>query len=472
MGFVGAVWTLWILGILTLGAAEEETHHREKRQFNIPGVQGGQLFGGTNFNNQGLLPGASSGLPSFNAPPKFVKDPITGQFVPAPKIPTGGQVGPGLFGQAFQQIPWINQQLGFNNTLTIPIVTNPQDVSGFSRKYQVGQGLPDLMYQECRTPKNEFGRCRHFQYCILPEFSNSYNTFLRYACLIEGRYVGVCCPRPAPALATPAPPLPPPPTPAPSPPPQQQSQGTNFGCGVNALTATRIVGGTATRVGEHPWMVSIMRTGVNPNQYCGGVLLSTRHVLTAAHCLFGFDWKTIWVRFGEHDFRRTDESPYVERSIADFRLHNDFNSRNFNNDIALLILERPVTYNDYIRPICLPPPNEQFTGSRATVVGWGTIEYQGPVSPILNKVVIPVWSNADCDDAYDQPIRDSMICAANPRGGQDSCQDDSGGPLMVLVKGQWTVIGLVSFGTRCAEAGTPGVYTRVSSFLDWIRNNA
>ncbi|XP_066958479.1 trypsin-1-like [Macrobrachium rosenbergii] len=454
MRLAGTIQILWVLGTLFLAAAEDDddvdVEQRGKRQF-VPRGQG--VMARTASVNQGGL-GAQQ---QFVSSQKFEKDPITGRFVPvgggAQNL--GGPIGTAnLLDQAFQQIPVLLQ--GGNLTAG----QGPQDISAFARNFQVGQGLADVMYQPCTTPKNEFGRCRHLQYCILPEFANNYQAFLRYACVIEQRYVGVCCPRPAPSQAATPPSQPP------------QSSSSNIGCGVNAPTSTRIVGGVPAGVREHPWVVSLLRTGVNPNQYCGGALLSNRHVLTAAHCLAGFDWNTIWVRIGEYDFSRTDDSPHVERRISSFRLHSNFNARTFDNDIAVLVLESPVTFNDYIRPICLPPANEAFTGAMATVAGWGATSYQGPVSNVLQQVRVPVWSNADCNNAYEQPINDNMVCAANPRGGQDSCQDDSGGPLMVHVNGKWVVIGLVSFGTRCAEPGTPGVYTRVNTFLDWIRNNA
>nr|XP_053653823.1 trypsin-1-like [Cherax quadricarinatus] len=242
-------------------------------------------------------------------------------------------------------------------------------------------------------------------------------------------------------------------------------------CGVSFVTSVRIVGGVSTVPGEFPWVVSLLRTGATPHQYCAGVLLSNTHVLTAAHCIDGFDQRTIWVRVGEHDFSREGESQHVNIRVADFRLHPDFDSNTFSNDIALLVLERPVVYSSYVRPICLPPPNISFTGDIVTVVGWGAIRYQGPLSSVLQKVELPVWSNSDCDEVYDQPIRDSMICAGFPEGGRDSCQDDSGGPMMKTVNGKWVVVGIVSFGTRCAQPGFPGVYTRINSFLDWIRSN-
>lgn len=82
-----------------------------------------------------------------------------------------------------------------------------------------------------------------------------------------------------------------------------------------------------------------------------------------------FDWSTIWVRVGEYDFRRTDDTPHRDIRIADFRLHSNFNSRTFENDIALLILEQPVTFNNYVRKICLPPAGQSFINTRATVTG-------------------------------------------------------------------------------------------------------
>ncbi|KAK7057018.1 CLIP domain-containing serine protease, partial [Halocaridina rubra] len=387
---------------------------------------------------------SGAGFPAWVPKPKFEKDPVTGQWVPSGSSP------------AVPFVPF----LGGGNTVALP------DGPG-TRQLFVGQGQPDVGYQQCVTPRQEFGQCRHLQYCLLPEFANNYQVFLRYACIIQNRFVGVCCPRPGQQ-----PPVPASPPVQPAQPIHQQPASTNIDCGVSAKTSTRIVGGTPTTPGEHPWIVSILRSGINPNQYCGGALLSERHVLTAAHCIASFDRSSIWVRLGEYDFNRRDDSPHVERRIAAFNLHPNFNSRTFENDIAVLILESPVQYNDFIRPICLPPPGESFAGRPGTVIGWGALAYQGPVSPVLQKVSVPVWTNQDCDDAYDQSIKSSMVCAGNPRGGQDSCQDDSGGPLMTINGGKWNIIGIVSFGTRCAEPGTPGVYTRVSSFLDWIRNNA
>ncbi|XP_047471300.1 venom protease-like [Penaeus chinensis] len=442
MKSVFPVWLVWWAALSELAAGDTDSD-RVKRQVFRPqqgGVGRQQSF-------------------RVSGPQRFEKDPITGQFVPVGD--RDGLSGAGISG-GLSQLPWLGQVVGPN--LTLALSPASPNVASFARStnFQIARDQPDLMYQECRTPTNQYGRCRHLVYCMLPEFT-SYQAFLPYGCPIQGRYVGACCPRPGPAVAPGFPSVPgQTQTPAPT---------TNFdACGVGPHV--RIVGGVPAREAEFPWVVAVMRTGANPNQYCGGALISNRHVLTAAHCLAGFDWSTIWVRVGEYDFSQNGDTPHIDVQIADFRLHSNFNSRTFENDIALLILGQPVTFNKHVRKICLPPAGESFINRRATVTGWGALAYQGPVSPVLNKVELPIWDNERCDAAYDQPIRSTMLCAGLPEGGQDSCQDDSGGPLMVEINNNWAVVGIVSFGTRCAEPGKPGVYTRVNSFLDWIRSNA
>ncbi|CAG0891272.1 unnamed protein product [Darwinula stevensoni] len=95
----------------------------------------------------------------------------------------------------------------------------------------------------------------------------------------------------------------------------------------------------------------------------------------------------------------------------------------------------------------------------------------GQESQHLRHVPLPVWRNEDCDRAYFQPIGRNFICAGVRTGGRDACQGDSGGPLLLDIGGAWHQIGLVSFGNKCAEAGYPGVYTRITEYLDWLAAN-
>merc|ERR1719244_925212 len=107
-----------------------------------------------------------------------------------------------------------------------------------------------------------------------------------------------------------------------------------------------------------------------------------------------------------------------------------------------------------------------------SVIGWGRLEHMGDLSLILQEATVKVWDQDKCKETID-PLKianivDSMLCAGN--GEKDACQGDSGGPLNYLNKEdvRWELVGLVSWGVKCGE-GYPGVYTRITEYLDWIK---
>ncbi|XP_044584591.1 proclotting enzyme-like isoform X2 [Cotesia glomerata] len=243
------------------------------------------------------------------------------------------------------------------------------------------------------------------------------------------------------------------------------------GCGVSSKGWTRVVGGQPANPKEWPWMVALIRR--DSDQYCGGVLITDRHVLTAAHCLYGVKIRNIIVRLGEYDFSRPDETRSMDFRVVDVKIHENFNPSSYENDIAILKINRPTIFNNYIWPICLPPEGTSFENKNAIVIGWGSQYYAGPQSSILMEVPVPVWPKHRCAHALAQRLPDTIICAGGYEGGRDSCQGDSGGPLLhQLGNGRWVNIGIVSWGIRCGDPGHPGIYTDVSSFLDWIFGNA
>ncbi|KAK2580753.1 hypothetical protein KPH14_011378 [Odynerus spinipes] len=252
-------------------------------------------------------------------------------------------------------------------------------------------------------------------------------------------------------------------------------------CGVRNSGKYRVVGGEEALPGRWPWMAAIFLHGSKRTEFwCGGSLIGPRHVLTAAHCTRDqrqrpFATRQFTVRLGDIDLERDDEPSSPETyTVKAIHAHPKFSRVGFYNDIAVLELNRPVKKSPYVIPICLPQGRfrgEAFAGARPTVVGWGTTYYGGKESTVQRQAVLPVWRNEDCNAAYFQPITSNFLCAGYSQGGKDACQGDSGGPLMLRAEGRWMQIGIVSFGNKCGEPGYPGVYTRVTQYLDWIKGN-
>ncbi|KAK8767399.1 hypothetical protein V5799_005820 [Amblyomma americanum] len=184
----------------------------------------------------------------------------------------------------------------------------------------------------------------------------------------------------------------------------------------------------------------------------------------------------------------TTRRPWTRRQVDVVR-HPDYDLRSNANDIALLVLSKPVTWNRFVQPVCLPfgpLASETLEGNRAYVTGWGAAHFGeeggsdtesraragGAGSSELRQGQVPVWTEADCKKAYERllHIGEAHLCAGDIRGGTDACQGDSGGPLQLLQEGRYYVVGIVSGGKGCGTPGFPGVYTRVSSHLDWLRN--
>ncbi|KAF2343702.1 Serine proteases trypsin domain, partial [Trinorchestia longiramus] len=130
----------------------------------------------------------------------------------------------------------------------------------------------------------------------------------------------------------------------------------------------------------------------------------------------------ITVRLGEYTFDNPDDTAHYDYPVKSIQEHEAYDTTTFVNDIAILSLPESVVFNDDVWPVCLPQPGPLYTDEQPTVTGWGTIYYGGPVATTLQEVTIPVWSNEDCDDTYEQTIVDTVMCAGAKTGGKDSCQ--------------------------------------------------
>nr|XP_054750651.1 venom serine protease Bi-VSP-like [Lytechinus pictus] len=234
-------------------------------------------------------------------------------------------------------------------------------------------------------------------------------------------------------------------------------------CGTRPVFNERIVGGVDSVLGEWPWIGSLQRSGAG--HQCAASIISRDLAITAAHCVGVFDYINVGV------ISKSTSSPYQHISSVDIISHPDFIRGSRGDDIAVLRLLDPIPeFNDYVRPICLATVENEINNYKTCyVAGWGALEEGGPSPDILQDAIVGLITDEDCASSYDSFSSESMICAGYLAGGVDTCQGDSGGPLMCEgTDGRWHLVGITSFGDGCARPGSPGVYTRVSRYIDFI----
>ncbi|XP_061878752.1 serine protease 56 [Entelurus aequoreus] len=232
---------------------------------------------------------------------------------------------------------------------------------------------------------------------------------------------------------------------------------------------SRIVGGSPAPPGSWPWLVNLQLDG---GLMCGGVLVESSWVVTAAHCFAGSRSESYWSAVvGEFDITKTDPDEQILK-VNRIIPHPKFNPKTFNNDIALVELTYPVVLSDRVTPVCLPYGMEPPTGSPCLVAGWGSLYEDGPSANVVMEAKVPLLPQTTCKNALGKElVTNTMLCAGYLSGGIDSCQGDSGGPLIYQdrLSGRFQLHGITSWGDGCGEKGKPGVYTRVSAFSDWIQ---
>ncbi|XP_063620670.1 trypsin, alkaline C-like [Cydia splendana] len=245
----------------------------------------------------------------------------------------------------------------------------------------------------------------------------------------------------------------------------------------------RIVGGTPTAVDQYPYMSNMQYHLWNMfwEQWCGGSLINSRSVLSAAHCYEG-DRADQWrVRLGTSQA----SSGGTEHQVSQLNLHAGYNRNTLENDIAIIHLANPATFSNTVAVVSIGGPNYNLPdGTPVTTIGWGALSSGGSYPEQLQHVEINIISQDFCSAQYawlkTQPgfqnwpdITDNMLCAGIQHyGGKDACQGDSGGPLVHPADPTDVQVGIVSWGYGCAHQDFPGVNVRVSKYTDWIVANA
>uniref|UniRef100_A0A182MS59 Peptidase S1 domain-containing protein n=1 Tax=Anopheles culicifacies TaxID=139723 RepID=A0A182MS59_9DIPT len=222
-------------------------------------------------------------------------------------------------------------------------------------------------------------------------------------------------------------------------------------------------------LGEFPFMALVTFAGDDANSIrCGASLIAKRFLLTAAHCFRDLSPATVKLAIVNLDEKDNDE--YAVRQL---HMHEDYRSRK--NDIALLELEQDVVYQRDVSPICLNTDVTDIGPTvNLTVMGWGT-DGDGQTNSKLWKATVNEVALEKCQQMFrtanlPKTISEDLLCALGEKWGDeytDACGGDSGGPLIMRMRQKFYLVGVVATGAPCGSA-IPGVYTRVSRYLDWI----
>lgn len=234
----------------------------------------------------------------------------------------------------------------------------------------------------------------------------------------------------------------------------------------------RIVGGQPAPAGEFPWMVAVLDKHTSDNwvaQFAGGSLIHPRWVLTAAHIVIGQKAADMQVIVGATNL---NAAGLQRLNVLEIVRHPGYVDTGFDFDVALLLLENPVTN---VTPVeILSNPGLAGTDVVATTMGWGSLSNADNDfgTAILQSVELPIVDQdlANTASWHNGALTANMLAAGYAAGGKDSCSGDSGGPLVIRgPQNQWLQAGVVSWGEECGLPMKPGVYSRVSRYRQWIQ---
>ena len=241
----------------------------------------------------------------------------------------------------------------------------------------------------------------------------------------------------------------------------------------------RIIGGATAQADAYPSIVALVRPGFgnfNTRLFCGGTVVATRWVMTAAHCVFDsvdqqLDPQRIRVVEGTNDLAQNNTQ--LVRDVAQIIVHPDFDITLDLQPFDMALLEM---VQDSEQPVAtlFAGNTVDLIGRFTSIAGWGATNFDNPSNPEfptqLNDAAVPIIHNDVCNapDSYDGSIVPSQVCAGFREGQVDACVGDSGGPLYIEENNELVQVGITSFGIGCAEPLFYGIYTDISHFLPWL----
>ena len=233
----------------------------------------------------------------------------------------------------------------------------------------------------------------------------------------------------------------------------------------------RIVGGMKAEISDHSHHVLLILTDKNGNDsYCGGAIINVNWIVSAAHCTL--NQMSITVIAGMNDVNKM-QNAWIFRNISrkNFVSHKDFDGQSFLHDISLIHLQIPLPLSNSISVISLPSPaldKESMVDKKVTLAGFGRFSDSDPfLSTYLKSETFKVTDLSECKKVFfKNSVTDSQLCV-KAELTSSPCMGDSGGGL-ILNENKPILVGVVSFGATVCQAGYPVVFTKVSSYLNWI----
>ncbi|XP_054918301.2 venom peptide isomerase heavy chain-like isoform X1 [Dermacentor andersoni] len=250
----------------------------------------------------------------------------------------------------------------------------------------------------------------------------------------------------------------------------------NKGCGIFSASG-RIVGGHLVRGKDQiPWVVQLVLPSMynetyNASQFCGGSIISAHFVLTASHCVAK---RRIYLDEAVIIYNSTEKLRGSRVGIAALFSHPSFIPGELGHDIALAKTAEPFTFDRFVRPVCLPWRQSNLVGRKALISGWGRVSARDKSGLDLLRITQTILPYNRCKESFSKEELTKrltpydVLCARTK--GKGICKGDSGGPLTVLGKGGKAVqVGVAAFAYGCAHPTKADFYTRVSTYVPWIR---